>query len=268
MNKSQEEFYRSWSDKSADRIAYDNEAAVRKIDVILEGLPVISDLKLETAIDFGCGYGKPLQNFSERAGLKKAYGFDFSESAVKHAVSNYSNEQLQFQRLESLDIDENLEVMRAATEGRVDCILLIDLLEHVPDCKKLMIKLSELSDLFIIKLPIEANLLDNYSRTKEYPSTKQANGHLREFNVQTVYYFIRAIGLTPLAEGTHIYDFRDSYPPLAQKLSLRSTLIRYAIKSFRMIASRIVPKKVYIALFGPGSYYCVATFNREHILNP
>ncbi|MBI5485460.1 MAG: hypothetical protein HY888_13530 [Deltaproteobacteria bacterium] len=55
MNKSQEEFYRSWSDKSTDRIAYDNEAAVRKIDVILEGLPVISELKLETVIDFGCG---------------------------------------------------------------------------------------------------------------------------------------------------------------------------------------------------------------------
>lgn len=264
VRNSQEEFYRSWSDKSTDRIAYDNEAAVRKIDVILEGLPVIGNLKLETAADFGCGYGKSLQNFCERVGLKKVYGFDFSETAINHAVSNFQNERLMFQRLESLDIDENLNVMRSVTGGKVDCILLIDLLEHVPDCKNLMIKLSELSDLFIVKLPIESNILDNYTLKKEYPSTKQGNGHLREFTVQSVYYFIRSIGLTPLEEGIYIYDFKDSYPPHVKNLTIRSKVLKY----FRMTASRLLPIKVYIALFGPGGYYCVATFNKDHILNP
>jgi SAM-dependent methyltransferase len=268
VNNSLERFYESWSNKSTNMIDYINEAAVRKIDVILNRMPVIRSLKIKTMIDFGCGYGKALQNCAERLNLKKAYGFDFSEIAIKYAASNFGSAKLEYQRLISLDIDENIKFIKSITGGKVDCILLIDLLEHLPDCKNIMLKLSELSDLYIVKLPIEENLLSNYILRKEYPSTKQANGHLREFNANTVYYFTRKIGLTPIAEGIHIYDFRDSYPPPPVKLTLRQSLIRSTSKLFQMTIALLMPKKIYIRLFGPGSYYCVATFNREHILNP
>jgi hypothetical protein len=168
----------------------------------------------------------------------------------------------------SLDMDESVTFMKSITGGKVDCILLIDLLEHVPDCKNIMLKLSELTDLFIVKLPIEENILINYILRKEYPSTKQQNGHLREFNVNNVYYFIRQIGLTPIDEGIHIYEFRDSFPPPPVKLTMRQFLIRNTIKLFQMTMAMLIPTKIYIRIFGPGSYYCIAKFNKDHILNP
>lgn len=268
MSNSLKEFYLSWSNKSIDMIEYDNESAVRKIDVVLNGMPIIRDLNIKKIIDFGCGYGKALQNCVARLNLGKSYGFDFSEIAINYATSNFGSDVLEYHRLMDLDIDKNINFIKSITGGEVDCILLIDLLEHVPDCINLMLKLSELTNLFIIKLPIEENILINYMQNKGYPSTKEGNGHLREFSANTVYYFIRKIGLTPIAEGIHIYDWRDSYPPPPVKLTTRHFLIRNTIKLFQMTMALLLPKKIYIRLCGPGSYYCVATFNKEHILNP
>lgn len=268
MSKSQEDFYRTWSLKSADQIAYHNEAAVRKIDAIMQGMPGIKDLKIATMLDFGCGYGQALKTCFNRLKLTKSYGFDYSETAIAYAERQFGNEQMIYRPLISLDIDENVNAMKSEIKGSVDCILLIDLLEHIPDCKKLMLKLSELTTYFIVKLPIEENMLDNYVFRKAYPSTKQENGHLREFNANTVYYFIRTIGLTPLAEGIHVYDFRDSYPPPPSSQNVWQFIVRNTTKLCRMAASLLLPRKIYIRLFGPGSYYCIATFNKDHMLNP
>ena len=268
MSDSLENFYQSWSSKSKELIDYHNEAAVRKIDALFDGMPQINDQKIRTMLDYGCGYGKALQHCAERLNLIKSYGFDFSEAAVDYAAHNFRSANLVYHRLTSLDSDQNVKQISAITGGKVDCILLIDLLEHIPDCRELMLKLSDLSDLFIVKLPIEDNIIDNYILRKQYPSPKQANGHLREFNANTVFYFIRTIGLTPIAEGLHVYDFRDSYPPPAAPLTVGQSVNRNIVKYFRMTMSLLLPRKIYIRLFGPGSYYCIATFNREHFLNP
>jgi SAM-dependent methyltransferase len=268
VGNSLEKFYQSWSIKSDEQIGYHNEAAIRKIDAIVQGMPAIRELRIKTILDFGCGYGKALQHCADTLNIVKSYGFDFSETAIAYAARNFASPKLEYHRLRSLDIDDNIKHIKTVTKGKVDCILLIDLLEHIPDCKDLMLKLSELTDLFIVKLPIEENILDNYFLRKEYPSTKQANGHLREFNANTVYYFIRQLGLTPIAEGQHVYDFRDSYPPPPAPLTWSQFLNRNIVKVFRMTMALLFPRKTYIRVFGPGSYYCIATFNKQHFLIP
>lgn len=254
--------------KSDEQIDYHNEAAIRKIDALVQGMPAITAIGIKTMLDFGCGYGKALRHCSDKLNIVKSYGFDFSETGIDYAARNFASPRVEYHRLRSLDIDDNIKHIKSITSGKVDCILLIDLLEHIPDCKDLMLKLSELTDLFIIKLPIEDNILDNYVLKKEYPSAKQANGHLREFNSNTVYYFIRTIGLTPIAEGLHVYDFRDSYPPPPTLLTLSQRLNRNIVKVFRMAMALMFPRKIYIRVFGPGSYFCIATFNKDHLLNP
>lgn len=269
MNNKLEEFYQSWSDKTENIIKYHNEAAVRKVDVILNGMPEIRELPIRSILDFGCGYGKALQNCAERLAVEKAYGFDFSGQAIDYANANFAASGLNYYRLQTLNIDENVKFIRSTiSSGKVDCILLIDLLEHIPDCERLILKLSELTDYFVIKLPIEENVIDNYLLNKKYPSSKHYNGHLREFTVNSVHYFIRRIGLTPIAEGVHIYSFKDSYPPQMVKTKLLRNFMRNLLKWLRMALARMLPLKIYIRLIGPGSYYCVATFNKEHILNP
>jgi hypothetical protein len=175
---------------------------------------------------------------------------------------------LQFYRLDSLDIDENLDVMRAIAGGRVGCILLIDLLEHVPDCKELVAGLAEFTRYFIVKLPVESSAMDNYVLPKEYPSSVHSNGHLREFDANDVHYFIRQLGLTPLFETLYVYHAMDVFPPLPLGCSFKQRLMRRLLRIFKAVAVKVLPKKIYLRWVGGGGYFCLATFDRSHILNP
>lgn len=268
MNSELSEFYQSWSKKEKWLIDYDNEVAGRKVDAILQGMPELHDLNIKSVVDFGCGYGKTLHDFFERLNLEKAYGFDVSENAIKYAQENFATAGLQFHQLATLDIAENIQFIKSIAGSDVDAVLLIDLLEHVPNCIDLMLNLSGVTKYFIVRLPIEENMINNYFLKKVYPSTKHYNGHVREFNVNSVHYFIRKIGLTPLVESIHIYDFRESHPPRpSAPISLRG-IARNLLKYARMGLAILLPKKIYLRLVGPGAYHCVATFNKEHILIP
>jgi|WetSurMetagenome_2_1015567.scaffolds.fasta_scaffold00106_14 SAM-dependent methyltransferase len=268
MNRDLNEFYRAWSEKEPWLIAYEGEAACRKVDTILQGMPELRDLDIKSAVDFGCGYGKALHDFYNKLKLEKAYGFDVSENGVDYARRNYASSELQYHKLSGFDNYQNAQFIKSVVGSGVDVVLLIDLLEHIPDCNSLMLSLSSITKYFIVLLPIEENMINNYFVRKIYPSTRHYNGHLREFNVNSVYYFIRKLGLTPIAEGIHIYAFKDSYPPQPPApISLRG-IARKSLKYIRMILSRVLPEKIYIRLVGPGAYYCIATFNKDHILNP
>jgi hypothetical protein len=174
---------------------------------------------------------------------------------------------LEFHKLATLDASENVRFMKSIVGESVDAILLVDILEHVPDCNNLLINLSGLAKYFIIMVPLEENIFDNYFINKPYPSTRHYNGHVREFNVNSVHYFISKIGLTPIAEGVHIYEFKDSYPPQSPSPIVRRLKINIT-KYLRILLAYLLPKKVYLRLIGLGRYYCVATFSKEHILDP
>lgn len=268
MNSELSELYQAWSNKEQWLIDYESEAACRKVDTILQGLPQLRDLDIKSVVDFGCGYGKVLQNFCIKMKLEKAYGFDISENGINYARQNYVSHGLRFHQLATLDVSENTKFIKSVVGTGVDAVLLVDLLEHIPDCINIMLHLSGVTKYFIVWLPIEENMINNYLLKKIYPSTKHYNGHVREFNVNSVHYFIRKIGLTPIAEGIHIYDFRDSYPPQPPaRISLRG-IARKSLKYLRIILAQVLPKKIYLRLIGPGAYYCIAAFNKEHILNP
>lgn len=268
MNSELSEFYKTWSNDRAWLIDYDNEVAGRKVDTILQGMPELYELGIKTAVDFGCGYGKTLHDFYARVHLENAYGFDVSANAINYAQQNFASQGLEFHQLATLDISENTQFIKSIIGTGVDAILLVDLLEHIPDCHNLMLHLSGITKYFIVMLPIEENMINNYFVKKIYPSTKHYNGHVREFNANSVYYFIRKIGLTPIAEGIHIYDFRDSYPPHPPSPITLRGMARKSLKYLRMALALALPKKIYLRLVGPGTYYCVAMFNKEHILTP
>ncbi len=268
MSDELESFYERWQSERTDLIEFDNACAMRKIDAILRNVPDIASLKLKSAIDFGCGRGKALRHFFDNLKLEKAYGFDFSASAIEYASREFGSADVQFRRLATLDVDESIDSIRRVTGGKVDCVLLLDLLEHVADCKYLVSRLSELATHFVIKLPVESNIMENYLfRNKIYPSPRHYNGHLREFTANSVFYFIRELGLTPIAEGLYLYDPHDT-APRASSGSAWQSLKHGAVCGARNILSTLLHKKLFIAICGPGGYYCVATFNKANVLNP
>jgi SAM-dependent methyltransferase len=267
MAGSSEEFYQQWSDKTEEQIRYDLESCERKAEMVALALRQAPGVSLRKILDFGCGYGKIVALLSERFALEKGYGFDFSQAAISYAQSHFASGQVSYHRLATLDISREMDGVRAAVGGSVDCVLLVDVLEHVPDCQAMMRELAPITKYFFVKLPIEENLLNNYLLNKEYPSSRHSNGHLREFNVNSVYYFVRRLGLTPVVEGTYIYDIRDSFPPFEKKPSFKSYLKWQLLKGLVRVSARLLPKRLHLRCIGMGSYYCLATFDEAHVLN-
>lgn len=267
-DKKLENFYESWSSKSAAEIEYDIEASIRKAEVIASSLPHDITQNIRSVLDFGCGYGALLHHFQSRLGVSKGVGVDFSASAIEIANKKFEGDTLKFYKLETLDIAENAKYLDSILPEGADCVLLIDLLEHVPDCKTLVSSLAKFTKYFIIKLPVESSFVDNYVLPKEYPSSVHSNGHLREFDANNVHYFIRQLGLTPLYETLYVYHPRDAFPPCPANATFKQRVVRGIIIAFKRMASWLLPRKLFLRLVGGGGYFCIATFDQSHILNP
>lgn len=263
-------FYAEWSSKSADGIDFDIRSAERKAEAIVKLVPRLVLDSLHRMLDFGCGYGAVLLGLNRlRPDLvESALGVDFSGAAIDVARLRCDNPSIRYEKLPALDIRDNMDFLQARLGCRVDAILLIDLLEHVPDCRSLIAELAPYTRLFLIKLPVESSVLDNYVLPKEYPSSTHSNGHLREFDANSVYYFIRSLGLTPVFETLYRYEPEDSFPPVPSGTSLKGRLVRFVIKSVKTGLSWMLPTKLFLRLVGGGGYICVASYNAQHVLNP
>lgn len=260
-------FYNVWSSKSGAKINFDTKYAVKKAETISNNLPNEVKFKIKTVLDYGCGYGAFLNKFADLLNLEEAVGVDYSEEAIRVANDASTSENVKFKKLNSLNISDNIDAIKKLFSSNIDCITLIDFLEHIPDCRTALLQLSELCTLFIIKLPVEESIFDNYILKKEYPGILHSNGHLREFNVNNVYYFIRKIGLTPLYESLYLYDINETLPLQADGVGFKRRLSYFLVKIIKIICKQIMPKKIFMKVIGGGGYYCVATFNKELFLN-
>ena len=267
-DKKLETFYASWSNKSTAEIEYDIEASLRKAEVIASGLPHDITQNIHSVLDVGCGYGALLHYFQKRLGIIQGVGVDFSAFAIEIASQRFEGDALKFHRLDTLDVAENSLLLKRLIPEGVDCILLVDVLEHVPDCIALISSLAKFTKHFIIKLPVESSLIDNYVLPKEYPSSVHSNGHLREFDANNVYYFIRQLGLTPLFETLYVYHPSDAFPPCPASATFKQRIVRGLIIGFKRTAAWLLPKKIFLRWVGGGGYFCIATFEQAHILNP
>lgn len=265
-----ENFYETWSGKGAAEIKYDIEASVRKADILAGQIPNRYLSTIRTVLDFGCGYGAVLRRFCEnlQGSVELAIGVDYSQAAIDVACQGGSSAVLQYHKLPYLNISDNRDCLLSLVPKMVDAVLLIDLLEHVPNCKQLIAALSEFGRLFILKLPIESSVFDNYFLPKEYPSSVHSNGHLREFDANSVHYFVRSVGLTPLFETLYIYHPDDTFPPLPKSATGKQRVSRMLIKGLKSLLVILLPKKLYLRLVGGGGYICIATYSDGHVLNP
>src|SRR3989338_6822550 len=100
MNKPLEKFYKDWSRKPNDKITYDVSSALRKSEKIIKGLKKVKGkVSISTIIDFGCGYGTVLDSLAQYLGIRKGYGFDFSQDAINYARETYNNSAFEFYKL-------------------------------------------------------------------------------------------------------------------------------------------------------------------------
>jgi SAM-dependent methyltransferase len=262
-----EVLYESWSRKTAKLVEFDIRTADSKARLILSRIPPGLLVDVRSILDFGCGYGSFLSRWASLLPLDEAIGVDYSERAIAVAAERFGGDSLRYSTLPSLDAEEIAASLRELAPQGVGCVLLIDLLEHVPDCRKLMSVLSRTATLFVVKLPLENTVLDNYVRRKEFPSSTHSNGHLREFTVNDVHYFVRALGLTPLYEDVYAYSNSEMFPP-AESLGLPRRLKRALHWAFRATMAFLLPRRAFLRLVGGGGYFCLATYDALNILEP
>lgn len=74
-----------------------------------------------TVVDIGCGTGA---NVAALASRFSVIGVDTSRDALRHAREHFPAVRF---------IEGTAEALRAELEGQADCVLLMDVLEHVPD---------------------------------------------------------------------------------------------------------------------------------------
>ena len=263
-----EAFYSGWSTKDRAAIEADVAAAARKADAILAGIAPEALAGNDCWVEVGCGYGGFLAAMRTRLDITSAHGFDFSAAAIEFAQSRFAGPGMAFHRCASLDAQETADLVRQHTAGRIDCIALIDVLEHIPDALGFVRALASVCPRFLIKLPLESAVFDNYCTRKEVPGSRHSNGHLREFDADSVFHFVRQLGLTPVQEGLYVYAIEDAFPPPAAGASLRGRTFRAGVMTFKRMAALLLPKKWFLRLIGGGGYYCVAHFDEAHVLRP
>lgn len=147
-----EDFYAVWSDKDRRAVEGDIAAAGRKLRAILSGLAPESLLGISRCVEVGCGYGGFIAALHERLALEAALGVDFSKTAIEYAQQRFVREGLSFHRCASLDPQQTASLIRTTARGTVDCIALVDVLEHIPDALAFVRAMAVVCPRFLIKL--------------------------------------------------------------------------------------------------------------------
>lgn len=261
-------FYDQWSGKNIRELELDERSASRKCEVVTSIISSELRANISTVVDVGCGYGAFLRDFCVKNDVSRGVGLDYSEDAISFATKNNANEQVAFEKLENLSLDELKRKIDESFPSGIDAVLLIDLLEHVPDCSSLVRTLATKTNLFIVKLPVEASIFDNYVIPKERLGPNHSNGHLREFGVDGVLSFVSKLGLIPVAEKLYVYHVDDMIPPCQAGAPFYRRLVVFCLRTFKRVAKALLPVRIYMALVGGGGYVCVATFDEEMVLYP
>ncbi|MBF0106851.1 MAG: class I SAM-dependent methyltransferase [Deltaproteobacteria bacterium] len=248
----QEAFYKSWSKKSERLIEHDIQCGVRKAQVMLGAVPCDIRGGIKTVVDVGCGYGSTLSCLAALLNVQAGLGLDYAGDAVKIASERFATAKIRYASQTSLDIEATVAQISQFVPLPVDMIVLADVLEHVPDPAETITMLAPLTRYFLVKIPIEASLLDNHFLPfKEKPGPGHSNGHLREFTVDGAYAFIRQIGLSPISEGVYAYQIDETFPPL-ENPPFRRWLYSTLLKNFKRVCSWVMPKRFFLRVIGGG----------------
>lgn len=194
---------------------------------------------ISTVLDIGCGSGGVLRQISASAPEQsdifsddlRLLGCDASCQAIllaKRSASDITN--IEYREALAEDLNQ--------TSQSFDLVLLIHVLEHVPDMLKLIHEASKMAKLIYINVPIEATPL--YSlRPGVFASQFRRFGHIHFFDEAFFREFLEANNYKVLHSG-YSYDY------LGQSLSAARMILR----PMRSFASLVFGPSFSNALFG------------------
>ncbi len=186
-------------------------------------------------LEVGCGYGRYIQAMSEM-GYAHCYGIDLSPEQISYAKAT-----LGLNNVEQADALEWLN----AKNGRFDCILALDILEHLNthDLMELGEKMRAAlkpGGTLIVQVP------NGISPVNPVPYGDLT--HVRAFTPQSMQQFFLLVGLTPtcyLEIPPHVHGIKS-----AARRILWSTVVKPLIAMLvRIMQGRIIGGDIYTSNF-------------------
>jgi SAM-dependent methyltransferase len=190
------------------------EDAEDKTTAVLKSMQRAS-LRPRSICDVGCGAGDVLARLHRTLRTERAVGYDISQRAVELA-SRHAADGLRF------------------VAGRVepdvqpfDVMLLLDVVEHVPDPVSFLISLRHVAPHAIMNIPLELSVLKVLS-PNSLARGRRALGHVHYFNESVVYellceadYSITDVWFSPPGTGRVVRDRRRRALRVAQRAATR-----------------------------------------------
>jgi 2-polyprenyl-3-methyl-5-hydroxy-6-metoxy-1,4-benzoquinol methylase len=210
------------------------EDCKRKVKEILSILP--KDLQITTLLDYGCGGGFILKELVKYLDLEKAVGVDISTEVISLAKRHNDNNRIQFITCDELEFSPYQDF---------DCLLLIDLLEHLQCPIKILKKLRNRSNLIIVRVPLEdtfSNYIFALFGKNHFERTEKQYGHIHHFTLDNVLNLIEQSGYT-------LREFSIFPLPLIQ-----SRFFYY----LQLVCWFLIPRQLYAQIFG-GFVVCLAS---------
>lgn len=261
--------YNDWYVKSQEQIEYENNVCVEKSTNALKLLKGLDIAPIKSVLEIGCGYGRNLDEIVNHTNAHYGLGCDISKEAIEYAKKHYENDSVRFFYAESPEIKSTVSQIQREYEKPFDIVILFDVLEHIPQAKTFIRELARVSRYFLIILPLDNTVLQNYilpKKMKKFPGSNHPDGHLREFHVNNVHQFVVSLGLTPLAYNVYKFSQYDQFPPHKEPRSLKGKMYFKSMKAFTLIVSKLLPQRIFLRLVGMGGFVCMATYDPDFVL--
>lgn len=213
------------------------EDVERKLSEIESVVP--RDKTFSQLLDYGCGAGFLTSALASSPHIhaKQVLGADISHAVISRAQRNYPN--IPFVLCEALTTGD-LE--------KTDCLVLVDVLEHLPNPYDLAILKGPSKGHLIIRVPLERNIIAQFLNAiglKVWAQLEEQYGHIHHFAVKDVSKLCAHYGYRIKVYKTF---------PLP-KINSQAFYI------LQMIAWHLLPSDIYAKIFGG---FIAAFAEKEH----
>ena len=138
-------------------------------------------LPVKEVIEVGCGSGRILSELSSHYADAHFKGYDISPEAI-HIAKQFAGEKISF-----------YEAALPNSTTRADLLLLIDVLEHVPDYYGLLENLRRTAMHFIFHIPLDLSCR-SLLKPQLLLQEREASGHIHYFSKDMVLWMLRDAG--------------------------------------------------------------------------
>lgn len=179
-------------------------------------------------LDVGGGAGLILNAISTY--IEESHGIQVNKFAL-----DLSPAMLEIQKERNPDSKKALnEDIRKTSLGdkEIDLILMIDVLEHVPNPTEALEEVKRISKFAILKVPLEDNLLDRtlnfIKRGRPRQNAIETVGHINVYNFEKLRYQIeKHTGYVLDSYFTNVFDYLQNSEHYKNQLKTRSKLINF-----------------------------------------